>query len=130
MIQLLSLTEVPLEVDLSERRSNCRVWARYSTPTLTFVVNSRLDNSEFFGLHLTSRVEPGMDSSGKRIVNPASHSTEIRKVSERNVAKQKKNKPKSKKGVSYSYRSIYVGEEEYPFPSGLYLTRLLTLTQA
>ena len=46
----------------------------------------------------------------------------------RSICTQKKNKKKGpKKTVSYSHKSIYVGETEYPFPAGLYLTRLVQL---
>ena len=118
----------PIEVDSSELVSNCRVWCRYGDSNTALDAVYRLNGREIEGCRLQAKLEPLLDSNGRRRATQQKiHGTEIRKVGERNVAKQKRNKRKSNSGVSYSYRSIFVGNLEYPFPSGLYLTRLIAL---
>jgi len=129
VLALLSIESAPSEVDFSELTSNCRVWAKYCNSELASSVAARLDSTVFHGSPLSVKMEAGMDSSGRRVVPKDSHSTEIRKVSGRNVAKQKRRLPKNKKGVSYSHKSMFVGETEYPFPSGLYLTRIIEMAR-
>ena len=78
------------------------------------------------------RFELGWDpKSGKRLVSKKSiHTTPIRKIDTRrgegkkntnnNDGKNEKNTP------NYSFKSLSIGQTDYPFPSGLYLGRLLS----
>lgn len=58
VLQLLAATEPPLEVDLSEQHSNCRVWVRYQEPLLAASMVSRLEGSIWREGHLSARCHP------------------------------------------------------------------------
>ena len=69
--------------------------------------------------------------NGKRIVDKNSHHTIIRTIQLRkgNETIPLSHAPQmTATAVSYTHRSIFCGDMEYPFPSGLYLSKIIQLT--
>ena len=167
ILQLLSVFVSPVECDLSARPKSGEVWAKYKDVNVACKTIQRLHHASVNGSILSVKYEPGLDESGKRIVDRSSHTTIIRRVGPRkegeeiSMKKQKvalscvsckskgtksvtvhcnctnkhtsTNKASNKSvatapGVSYTSNSICVNEMEYPFPSGMYLTRVIELT--
>lgn len=78
------------------------------------------------------RFELGFDPvSGKRWISRKSvHTTCIRRIQQRRGGESQNKSPASDlPPASYSYKSLSLGETEYPFPSGLYMARLISLIQ-
>ena len=76
----------------------------------------------------------GYDEYGKRIVSKNSHNTVIRSISFRKghtparaEAQSRKTTKKAHQSASYTSKSILLGDFEYPFPTGLYFSRLIQL---
>lgn len=83
------------------------------------------------------KFELGRDEDGKRIVAKNSHNTIIRSVTYRKGYTPAKNETRDMKLIiesaqqtaSYSSKSLFLGNFEFPFPTGLYLSRVVQLTR-
>ncbi len=93
------------------------------------------------GVSLHAKFELGYDeSTGQRIPSTTSHNTVIRSISYRKGYTPPKNNKKIENlhniekigGASGSYtsKSVLVGNFEYPFPSGIYLSRVIQLIRS
>lgn len=90
------------------------------------------------GVCINAKFEMGFDSSGKRIVAKSCHNTVIRSINYRKGYTPSKNETRDMKSIiqsahhtaSYSSKSLQLGNFEYPFPSGLYLARVVQLTRS
>ena len=125
-----------------------KLWVRYASIPLAVKSQAYFHQQSLNGCTVMCRFELGFCKDGKRLVSrKAIHTTVIRRIQHRKSAftKSKKNAngndkpPKQKKQktnsvsttieASYSSKSLILGEMEYPFPSGLYLSRLIGLLQ-
>lgn len=84
----------------------------------------KLHQLNFNSAILIVRFELGVDSNGQRIIDKRSHHTVIRSIQ---VRKGGDNHSKTN-SVTYTHRSLLVGDMDYPFPTGLYLTKIIQLT--
>lgn len=155
--EILAVVIAPVAVDLSFRSNSGQVWAKYSDADIAAKTLLRLHLKCINGSVLSVKYELGLDESGKRIVDRGSHNTVIRSVGRRKVGvsdlscqrcgnekssgscscassgsllgiKKRKGSGPQSTGVSYSSNSLFVGDLEYPFPSGLYLSRVIELS--
>jgi hypothetical protein len=117
------LTPTCLEVDFS---TPGKVFARYENYIAAAIVKTTLHQKVLHGVNLSCRYELGHDANGQRIVPVRSHQTIIRSVAPRRGTKRARTS-ENNTAVSYSYKSISIDNMEYPFPSGLYLSRLIHL---
>ena len=129
---LLSVVECPVEVDFSTREDSVKhagisgqVWAKYSTTEAAKKTMLKLHNYYFFGVYLSVKFEFGIDPiTNVRILdNTNFHSNVIRCIAKRNS----NNKTNISNKFDYSSKSIVVNNTDYPFPTGLYLTRIIQL---
>jgi hypothetical protein len=160
VLALLAVAATPLNVDLALRDKSGQVWAKYANADDACRSLLVLHNRNVSGAVLSVKYELGVDASGKRRVDPGSHSTVIRSVARRKTgtstvipqiaacgvchaptdemnnrlyekvgvpAKRKSAEPAQSSGVSYTASSLFVGDMEYPFPTGLYLSRVISL---
>ena len=147
-----------VDVDYSKRHQFGRVWARFTTVSEANLVKHQLHQSVHDDISVSCRFELGVDDKGKRIVPSGAHNTVVRNVGLRRGLKRSRtslgSSSKSSKSsttsttsassassapsvpsvpsvpsASYSYKSLTVGNVEYPFPSGLYLSRIIQLIQ-
>ena len=106
-------------------KSRGQVWFKFENSEQAHEMLLETHQKNLHGASLIVRFELGMDSNGKRIVDQNSHHTIIRSVQLRKGASSQTHEGL---GVSYTHRSVFCGEMEYPFPTGLYLTRIIQLT--
>ncbi len=139
--------------EVSFRKGGGRAWALYSTAEDARKTTEALHGKYVRGCSLCARLEWGVEKDGKRITDKTTHTAVLRGIQRRrgtpkkapvgnetprNTKKKKKNKNKSKQqhgtdivesssnyAATYSYNSILIGEIEYPFPSGIYSTKLI-----
>jgi hypothetical protein len=132
LLELLSTVATPLEVDFSTRGENVKsagisgqVWAKYPTIKHAADTLTKLHNFYFHGVYLSVKFELGLDRrTGKRMIASENfHSTVIRRITRRNT----NNKTTVRNNHDYSSKSIVVNNTDYPFPTGLYLTRVIGL---
>ena len=109
-----------------------RLWVCYESIDHAQKAQAVLHQQSYKGCTIMCRFELGWDpKSGKRLVSKKSiHTTPRRKIDTRrgegkkntnnNDGKNEKNTP------NYSFKSLSIGQTDYPFPSGLYLGRLLS----
>lgn len=79
----------------------------------------------------------GFDASGKRIVAKSCHNTVIRAVGFRKGYTPTNADNRDMKSIlhsaqltaSYSSKSLLLGNFEYPFPTGMYLSRVVQMTR-
>jgi hypothetical protein len=118
----------PLEFDFSSR-SRGQVWFKYISVEVAHEVLLKMHQQQVKGVSLIVRFELGVDSNGRRLVDRNSHHTIVRSIQlRRGREKDSKTSGSASGGVSYTHRSLFCGEMEYPFPTGLYLTRVIQLT--
>jgi hypothetical protein len=152
LIALFSSAGVPpLEVDVSEvafTKGGGRAWALYPTPEAALATVQTLHQTVLRGCTLCARLEWGVGKDGKRITDTTVHTAVLRSIQpRRGTTKTKKvhNKPGKNSGnkdnnganngkggqhdplppISYSHKSLNVGNMEFPFPSGLYLAKII-----
>eukprot|EP00980_Cylindrotheca_fusiformis_P004826 scaffold1034_cov127-Cylindrotheca_fusiformis.AAC.7 len=110
-----------------------KVWARCDSIDAAKKAQALLHQQSYKGCTIMCRFELGFDPvSGKRRVSRNSiHTTCIRRVQQRRGDGNNKNREIVSEPISvnYSYKSLSIGELEYPFPSGMYLSRLISLVQ-
>lgn len=123
LVAILSIVEPPIEVDLSKRHLSGRMWAKYESIDVVKETINRLNHLDVEGVTLSLRYEMGYDEHGIPIVSKNQHSTIIRKVSNKRLRSGYVD------NFTYSNKSINVNEVEYPFPSGVYLSRIIQLTR-
>jgi len=132
LIGILSCVSSPIEFDLSTRGDHVKsagisgqVWAKYSSIKLAGETLTKLHNFYFHGAYLSVKFELGVDpSTGKRVIASENfHSTVIRRITQRNS----NNKTTVRNKHDYSGKSVVVNNTDYPFPTGLYLTRVISL---
>jgi hypothetical protein len=116
-----------LECDFSAFKSRGQVWLKYQNSEQAHDILLENHQKNFHGASLIVRFELGVDSNGKRIVDMNCHHTIIRSVQLRKGI-ERNSHTQENLGVSYTHRSLFCGETEYPFPTGLYLTRIIQLT--
>jgi hypothetical protein len=146
LIKLFSVTgTAPIEVDLSEvtfQKGGGRAWALYHDTEAAQNTVENLHGANVRGCTLCARLELGVENDGNRITDNESHTAILRNIQTRRGTPKKHDKRKGKQikssvadgesnndcpPVTYSHKSISVGPTEYPFPSGLYLTRLIQI---
>lgn len=120
--QVLSEIAQPLELDLSSRHRGV-LWAKYDSIATAHETALALHQRLFLGMNLSIRFELGVDEAGKPIVARSNHNTVIRQI------KHSEADSASPRHANYTSKSLLVGGTEFPFPSGLYLTRLIALTR-
>jgi hypothetical protein len=125
LLSLFSEPFEPLESDFSFRNRG-QVWFKFASAEVAQEVLLKMHQRNVEGVSLIVRFELGVDSTGRRLVDKNSHHTIIRAIQPRKGDKISKLRGNGD-GVSYSHRSIFCGEIEYPFPTGLYLTRVIQL---
>ena len=135
---IILLSSTCIETDFTQRHQHGKVFARYSTPQEATTIKTILHQLLLNGVNLCCRYELGFDSEGNRIVPTRTHNTLIRNVGPRRGTKRSRTtaaatssstSSSTSVSASYSYKSISVNNVEYPFPSGLYLTRLIHTLQ-
>ena len=110
-----------------------RLWVCYESIDQAQKAQAVLHQQSYKGCTIMCRFELGWDpETGKRLVSRKSiHTTPIRKIDTRRGEGKKNtnsNDGKNEKNISnYSFKSLSIGQTEFPFPSGLYLGRLLSL---
>ena len=130
LLRALSAVDPPVEVDfsrvpLASRPSSIggHVWAKYATIDIAERSKARLHSFLHRGTYLSAQFELGVDACGRRIVRKDNHiTTPIRRI-----ASNSNSKSNSVNKFDYSSRSVVVNNTEYPFPTGLYLTRVMAL---
>merc|ERR1712238_339719 len=125
-------------------------WAKYESAIDAKLSIEKLQSKIVRGCVLCARLEWGVTLGGKRITDKTTHTAILRGIQRRRGTPKKKidnqktkeskkkkkeqrQKPKEKeKGdyirtidATYSHKSILIGEIEYPFPSGIYLSKLI-----
>lgn len=153
LVELFSIGAPPIEIDASEvsfQKGGGRAWAQYSTAEDAKKTTAALHGKFVRGCSLCARLEYGVEKNGTRITDKTVHTAVLRGIQRRRgtpktVAldkqqnakkKKKKNKSKQQQGsnnlessseyvATYSHNSISIGEIEYPFPSGIYSTKLI-----
>ena len=154
LIELFSMGGVPIEIDASEVsffKGGGRAWALYSTAEDAKKTTEALHGKFVRGCSLCARLEWGIQKDGNRITDKTTHTAVLRGIQRRrgtpkkapvgnktphNTRKKKKNKSKQQQrtdivesssnyAATYSHNSISIGEIEYPFPSGIYSTKLI-----
>jgi hypothetical protein len=150
LVELFSIGgKSPTEMDLTEvnfQRGGGRAWALFESAADARNCVHALHQTLFHGCILCARLELGVTRDGQRITDSATHTAVLRGIQTRRGTPKKAQLPspslsKRRKAreqermvrvsatdepdVTYSHRSISVGETEYPFPSGVYLTTLI-----
>lgn len=131
ILQLLSSLSVPIAIYIEA--NNTHVWVKYESISITEKMIMKLHQFYWIGKYLSVKYELGFDNGGKRILGGYIHNNHplIRHIDD----SRKKDKPKSRKNdskkndfnVTYNNKSISVNNIDYPFPSGLYLTQIISL---
>jgi hypothetical protein len=132
IVNILSIIEEPVEIDFLSRYSDrSKIYVTYGSMDIAMKVVHSLHQHHFRGSILSVRYELGVDEEGRRVVDRSSHNTLIRSVrSEReqqlvpDTVDAKTTPPNS-----YSFNSVTIDHTIYPFPSGLYMSRVLGLTR-
>lgn len=131
-----------------------QIWAKYPNVECAKESLLQLDQSLFHGMHVSVKYELGVDANGRPIVAKGKHNTVIRQVgdvrvgyqatvsdqtggnnSDTSVEHPKKKEKKMKNcqsnsmSVTYTHKSLLVNSQSYPFPSGMYLTRVISLSR-
>jgi len=148
IFELLSLGGTsPIELDLSEvsfQKGGGRAWAMYRNAKDAKRTIEQLQSKIVRGCVLCARLEWGVTLDGKRITDKTTHTAILRGIQRRRGTPKKKTKESKKKkkeqrmlvekekgefirtiDATYSHKSILIGEIEYPFPSGIYLSKLI-----
>jgi hypothetical protein len=153
-IHLFLKSSSTIATHLEIERSPAFLWVRY--PSLVLAVQSQafFHQQSLNGKTIMCRFELGFcQETGQRMFSRKSiHTTIIRRIQNRKSnqppkigngnphrpktkGRDNKNKNKDKNNTNiaavatYSAKSLLLGETEYPFPSGLYLSRLVGLLQ-
>lgn len=128
IIDILSAIELPVRVDFLSRYSHrSKIYVTYDSMDSAMRVIHSLHQCHFKDTILSVRYELGMDKDGRRIVDSSSHNTLIRSVRSHKLSDYENTKrPPSN---SYSFNSVTIDHTSYPFPSGLYVSRVLGLTR-
>jgi hypothetical protein len=125
---LFSSIEEPLELDFSSRKARrSKIYVTYKNVNVATEMVHKLHQYDYHGAILSVRYELGFDEEGSRYIDHSSHNTIIRQVQS---DKESSVSVAERLGFTYSYNSVTVDEAEFPFPSGLYLSRLLSLTRS
>lgn len=139
----------PIELDLTEvnfQKGGGRAWALFRSAADARNCVRALHQTLFHGCILCARLELGVTRDGRRITDSSTHTAVVRGIQTRrgtpkksqdpsiSLLKRRKVQKQDKKSqicpsgepyITYSHKSISVGETEYPFPSGVYLTALI-----
>ena len=130
MNDILCIVEIPIEIDFSTRTEESKlagiggqIWVKYSSISVANLTLKRIHNFYYYGVYLSVIFELGLNPvTNKRIIsNATNHKTIIRKITRRNM----NNKSTIKNKYDYSGNSIVVNNTDYPYPTGLYMTRLI-----
>jgi hypothetical protein len=141
----------PVEMDLSEvafHKGGGRAWALFYSADDAKNCVDVLNQTLFRGCTLCARLELGVKQDGMRVADNATHTAILRSIQTRrgtpkkskppshHISKERKKQKKEKMAqicsidqpvVSYSHKSISVGQTEYPFPSGVYMAKLIQM---
>jgi hypothetical protein len=127
--ELLCSIEDPVETDFSLRKSGGQIWALYKTVDAARRTIHTLHQKIVGGVCVSAKFELGLDKAGNRIVDRNSHHTVMRHIAYRKgVSTSNVPSAQEQSGVSYTHKSVFCGNIEYPFPSGLYLSRVINLS--
>lgn len=139
---ILSIVECPIEIDFSERNKRGVIWAKYSSQTIAYQTILLVHQKVYHSSIISLRLELGVDINGKPIVSKVNHNTTIRHIlyegnsfdhnkkrKQDELIPEEPHKPVPSFPINYSHKSIFVNNFEIPFPTGLYLTRLLQLSK-
>lgn len=125
ILELLATIEEPLETDFSQRNKTGEIWAKYSSQIASQQTILFLHQRCYHGSYICARFELGLGSDGRRIPDRSSHNTVIRSIRSNNCV----NGGFVPVGHTYNSDSLLINSVDYPFPSGLYLSRLLFLSR-
>ena len=114
-----------------------KLWVRYKSIRDCRRAQALLHQQSYKGLTIMARFELGFDpvTKKRRICRNSIHTTCIRRIQQRRGQANNHKKKIMDAGVAapppanYSFKSLSIGEMEYPFPSGIYLTRMISLVQ-
>ena len=152
--ELLSLGGTqPMKLDLSEvsfQKGGGRAWAKYESAIDAKLSIEKLQSKIVCGCVLCASLEWGVTLGEKRVTDKTTHTAILRGIQRqrgtpkrkfdnqktkesKKKKKEQRQKPKEKeKGdyictidATYSHKSILIGEIKYPFPSGIYLSKLI-----
>lgn len=125
---VLCSIEAPIEIDFSTRTESNKlagiggqIWVKYASIEIAHKTLKRIHNFYYHGVYLSVIYEFGLDPvTKKRIVsNTIHHKTIIRRINKRN----NNNKVNICNKYDYSSNSIVVNNMDYPYPTGVYMTR-------
>lgn len=127
--ELLCVIDSPIETDFCLRKSSGQIWARYGSVDVASRTIHFLHQKSVGGVCVSAKFELGLDIAGNRIVDRNSHHTVMRHIAYRKgVPDVNGPSAQEQSAVSYTHKSIFCGNIEYPFPSGLYLSRVIHLS--
>jgi hypothetical protein len=135
---LASTTEANQKIVETKQEINApgggKLWIRYQSIQACQQAQAMLHQQSFKGLTIMARFELGFDpvTHKRRICKNSIHTTCIRRIQQRRGESNKNDHTtiiKQQPPANYSFKSLSIGEIEYPFPSGIYLTRLISLVQ-
>jgi hypothetical protein len=127
---LLANTDDPVEIDTSMRCRFGEIWVKYGTAEAARRSITCLHHKRINGSSLCVRYELGNDESGKRKVDKLSHNTIIRCVEAHQGCGDVVNLRDVHSRATYNCESVMIDRIVFPFPSGMYLARLLFLTRS
>jgi hypothetical protein len=128
LLAVLNAEDTAVSVDLYKKGARGEAIARYPDVQGATRAIHRLHQSVLGGKTLSVRFELGFDASGKRIMDRTVHHTRLRRVipvtsTDGMICLDAYSTP----AHTYSHEAILVNQVEYPFPTGLYLSRLIFL---
>jgi hypothetical protein len=123
VLTLLSTVASPIAVDFSARLRGV-VWAKYTDIQIAHETSHVLHQRVWCGVSLSLKFELGVDAVGRPIVPKTAHNTIIRSINYGRFIVQSEELVRCS---NYSHKSLFIGDTEFPFPSGLYLTRVIKL---
>lgn len=122
---VLSDIEFPTELDFSSRLSKrSKVYVTYENIEVAAAMIHTLHQLNYNGAILSARYELGFDENGLRYIDHSSHNTAVRAVRSESGMQIP-----NQMGFTYNFNSVTVDQVQFPFPSGLYLSRVLDLTR-
>eukprot|EP01134_Creolimax_fragrantissima_P006238 CFRG6238T1 len=106
-----------VEMEWDKKLNKC--WAKYSSAKEAMGTVLLLHQTDLHGVYLAVKFELGVDSNGKHIVSRASHNTLIRRIVGKTVGNDLKE--------TYTNRTLEVCGQSFPFPTGMYLSRMINI---
>jgi hypothetical protein len=136
ILHLLGEIATPVDIDLSQRHISGAVWAKYVCQAEVQQTILCLHQRQHRGSCLSARYELGVGADGRRVADSSSHNTRIRRIYAKACTKagteEQDGLLKPSQGHdthNYNSESLTVNGVDYPFPSGVYLSRVIFLSR-